>query len=109
MLPLIGTEKQLSIMRRALQSGRLVSAESTLVGLTDDNVQTVNYIANAEAETVVVLPDVLEFIPSGDVAANSTRRRTEERNRRRGLASYTGEKKVLFVKVKVTDKNGEIF
>lgn len=89
----------------------MVSAESTLIGLTDDNVQIVNYTANMnmEAETVVVLPDVLKFIPSGDVTANSTRQRTEEMNRRRGLASYTGEKKVLFVKVKVTDKNGEIF
>ena len=60
-------------MIRALQSGPLVSAESTLVGLTDDHVQTVNYIANMnmKAETVVVLPDVLKFIPSGNVAANS--------------------------------------
>lgn len=80
-----------------------MSSEDTLNGLTE---QTVSYVVKNSTsggeeveETVVVMSDVLEI-------TSATRRRRDEESgvRRRGLASYAGVKKVLFVKA--TDVNG---
>ena len=123
LLPLLGSDEQLHQLREALESGDLVSAESTIIGLTEEDLGSVelppgdveegnnpfstNDPNNALKETVVNLPiGELKFkLGNGQ---NSLKKRALESSEgyssHRNLAVYTGTKKILFVKV--TDKNG---
>lgn len=104
LLPLVADPLQLNSLRAALYNGEWISAESTLVGLTEDNLQTVDYFVSgingdsndnggdndnggsngtttatmSRSETVVTnLPNVLEFKPGG---GNYGRRRSRSLN-----------------------------
>eukprot|EP00956_Cyclotella_meneghiniana_P027170 scaffold60432_cov60-Cyclotella_meneghiniana.AAC.1 len=114
LLPLVATDIQLTSLREALYTGELISAESTLVGLTsEDNLQTVDFVSDNNdnsttsatvVETVVTnLPAVLEFKPSSGGNYSRRRRRglihrhraVEEEQQHshhgeRDLADYTG-------------------
>lgn len=86
---LVGTDDQLASLRRSLNSGELVSAEMTIVGLTiQDNIPEEGGDVTSEA----VLP------PESDgsfVFQPSVRRRNLGERQERKLATYEGTKQVL--------------
>lgn len=114
-------------LRMALNYGDLISAESTIEGLTEENLESVALPgtdgeegnnpftdggveiddSNSLSETVVNLPPGPLKIKPGN-GQNSLRRRAlangDNDSTHRNLAVYTGTKKILFVRV--TDKNG---
>lgn len=101
-------------LREALNSGELISAESTIVGLSEEDLESVALPTDDEqennpfappspnTETVVSLPPgtTLQFKP-GKNGQHSLQARSLAN---RELAVYTGTKKVLLVRV--TDKDG---
>lgn len=120
MLPLIGSEEQMAQLREALNSGQFISAESTLVGLSEEDLESVKLpddttdegssennnpfappsSSSNNTETVVSLPPgTLQFKPGNGQHSLKARSLAQ-----RELAVYAGTKKVLFVKV--TDENG---
>jgi hypothetical protein len=120
LLPLIGSDEQMDQLREALNNGILISAESTIEGLTEEDLESVEVPGDEDGsnnpftendvnvETVVSLP-VGEFKFKPGNGQHSLKRRALEQiddldSSHRNLAVYTGTKKVLFVKV--TDKNG---
>eukprot|EP00804_Cyclotella_cryptica_P016798 CCRYP_001799-RE/>CCRYP_001799-RE protein AED:0.07 eAED:0.07 QI:359/1/1/1/0.92/0.85/14/1113/1072 len=123
LLPLIGNEEQMAQLRVSLNNGDLVSAETTIAGLTEENIGSVN-VPGAEdgnnnpfVESGNGSSSVLEIVnlPMGELklkpgnGQHSLRRRIlaeggAEDPSNRQLAVYEGVKKVLFVRV--IDKDG---
>ena len=117
----MGTPEQIDQLRNSLNYGDFVSAETTIAGLTEADLVSVevpgvgggNAFAEnnstAFVEEAVSLPlGALTFKPGN--GRHSLRKLAaagaEDDQSRRHLATYLGDKKVLFVKV--TDVNGEI-
>ena len=97
-LPLSGTDDQLMSLRQSLNNGELVSAETTIEGLT----MSENIPADGGKATTEVI------IPSGNIVlkqGTSARRKLANKdNRHRRLAIYEGIKEILVVRV--TDSGG---
>lgn len=127
LLPLIGNEEQMAQLREALNNGELVSAETTIAGLTEENVGSVNvpgvedgsynpFVEGGYGSNDTVVTEIVN-LPIGELKFKpgygqySLRRRlltdigSEDAPNRR-LAVYEGVKTILFVRV--IDKDGKL-
>lgn len=107
-IDLTGTESQLDFLRRSLNDGELISAETTIAGL--EIVEDVPVEGGGETVAQAVLPaegEELVFLPASRRRYRHRKRALEEeeldedeidepsRRKRRKLASYIGTKEVL--------------
>ena len=106
LIPVHATDEQLSELRTLLNHGQMVSGESTVEVEQIDKQRTTDdeSLAFIEDTTDIMGPEEFVSLPPGPISVVSNEGTNDDWRQRRRLNKYSGEKKILVVRV--TDQEG---